>query len=214
MEISRQRNFCHKGLKIAFSILLFQIVLLAPVPDAIDLGYDLAFLKKPGTANFVKRALAPRFPNETIAALDRSDRSGQVLWPTVLLGQKKHMLQKRRTSVSDEDDGPPVFSVGMTPAVQGLSSNTFHSSVKRILHFIPREITQLKFSDQELFLCLGQRLANWLTPDLCPLAGIPQSGLGLRRPSFSHGIADRISPVVDFAFHLPLRNVHDERIPS
>jgi hypothetical protein len=214
MEISPPRIFCRKGLKIAFSILVFQILFLAPVPDAFDPGYDLAFLKKPGTANFVKRTPALRFPDEAGAALDRPDRPERLPGAIVPFGPKKHVLPKRKTSVSDEDKGPPVSSLGMTPASQGSLPDTFHAPFKTILRFVARYIAQLESSHQGLFPNLGQGSADWLAPDFCLLAATPRSGLGLRRLRFVQEIADRISPVVNFAFCLPLRNVHHHGIPS
>ena len=191
--MSGLRDFCCKGLKVAFPFLILQIVFLAPLPDAFGIDYDLAFVTKPGTANFVKPTPAPWLTNEAVVATDRSEHPVRTLWRLVSIGQKKQMLQEKKTSFSEGDDGLPAFSAGIIFAAQGSFPNASHFPAKANLHSLARKITQSKFSAQELFRNVPQTFANWLNGDVFTVAVGSDSNLRLRCPNFVEGIADQFS---------------------
>ena len=212
--MSGLRDFCCKGLKVAFPFLILQIVFLAPLPDAFGIDYDLAFVTKPGTANFVKPTPAPWLPNEAVVAADRSEHPVRTLWRLVLIGQKKQMLQERKTSFSEEDDGLPAFSAGIIFAAQGPFPNAFHFPAKAILHSLASKITQSTFSAKGLFRNLRQAFSDLLNADFITVAVSSNSNLRLRCPNFVEGIADQFLPIGNLTVPFSLRSVKDAGIPS
>jgi len=106
------RTIARIWLRFALPVLLLQVVVLAPLPDAFGINYDLASLKKPVAYDPAKCPVSEAALDYVPMASTGFDNLPAALAGIASIEHKKQKLQRKKVENSDEGDDPiPIFLI-------------------------------------------------------------------------------------------------------
>jgi hypothetical protein len=105
------RTICLLGLKVAIPLLVFQLVFLAPLPDAFGLNQDFASLKDLNHINKIKLCCISGINDSEVIIPLTFNQANLESCRIVYLGDNKRWMRGKNPAPSDGSDDPPAFPI-------------------------------------------------------------------------------------------------------
>jgi hypothetical protein len=181
----RLRIISKIGLKFALPLLFFQVVFLAPLPDAFGLNYDVASLAKPVPDNLAKCPVFRPSVDDAPVVRERLDCLHVTLCGISAIEHKKQKLWQKKTPSEGADDQFPGPTF-VLPIAQELFHNSSPHSASIFMRAHNKKNLQSGFTkekpfrDQSCWSVGRSRLASWDLPESTSSNGVPAFNAALR----------------------------------